>query len=232
MGGKVVAIEGLIGAGKTSFSTELQKAMGGGTLLFQEPDEGNKGNPYLSRYYGDPNRWAFTMQIHLLQTRHRIHLDAQWYTLNRRGDAIIDRPIFGDTAFARLQLRRGNLSPEEYETYRDLYQSMMANVLHPQFLIQLMTTPETSARRIAKRMSDREGRRCESVIELDYLQQLSEEINHVTRILEGAGVNVLRVDWDADKSEEDRRSEIQDIAEWIRKTTPEDLFLDLHRRTM
>lgn len=228
--GTVTVIEGLIGAGKTTFAAELGEMLGGESLIFGEPDEQNQANPYLADYYEDPDRWAFTMQIHLLQARHKIHLDAQWYALNRGGHAVIDRPFYGDTAFARLQVKRGHLSQREFDTYRSLYHSMTANVLLPPFCVWLQTAPETSARRISHRMSEREGRKCESNIDLDYLHQLNQEIDHMIHVLEGSGVQIFRVDWNEDRDASARKSILEKLAEAILDTTPPDLFLDLHRR--
>lgn len=236
--GTVTVVEGLIGAGKTTFAEELGAMLGGETLIFGEPDEKDEANPYLADYYKDPDRWAFTMQIHLLQARHKIHLDAQWYVLNRGGrrkgnaHAVIDRPFYGDTAFARLQLRRKHLQPREYETYRSLYHSMTANVLHPQFCIWLDTTPETSARRVTQRMEIQTGRKCEDTISLEYLAQLQQEIGHMISVLESSGVRIIKLNWNEDRNAEARRAEIARVAEVILTTEPPDLFLDLHRRTI
>jgi len=230
--GKVIVVEGLIGAGKTCFSNELGKALGNQTLIFGEPDDENQANPYLGDYYKDQLRWAFTMQIHLLQARLKIHLDAQWYSLNRRKNAVIDRPFYGDTAFARLQYKKKYLESREYETYRSLYHSMTAQVLHPQICIWVQTTPETSARRINSRMVGREGRECESVIDLDYLDLLNKEIEHMISVLENAGVRVIRLDWNKDTTPETRAPLIESICETIKNYEPPDLFLDLHRRTI
>ena len=75
--GKVVIVCGIIGSGKSSLSRELADALGEGTLWLKEPDE-TGGNPYLGDYYGDPKRWAFTMQLALLAHRFSQHQHAQW----------------------------------------------------------------------------------------------------------------------------------------------------------
>jgi deoxyadenosine/deoxycytidine kinase len=244
--GKVIVVEGLIGAGKSCFSEELGGAMFSyeekkedetgrevpRTLVFTEPDERDEANPYLKDYYEDSDRWAFTMQVHLLQARLKIHLDAQWYAMNRNGNAVIDRPFYGDTAFARLQLQRGHLDERQFGTYAGIYHAMTANVLLPVFCVWLWTTPETSLRRINQRLSERAGRTCESGIEISYLQQLNEAIEHMVAVLEASGVQIIKLDWNQDRDQESRLIEILSVQEEIRSYQPPDPFLDLHRRTV
>jgi len=92
---KVVVVEGLIGSGKTTLSRELGKALGDTTLTLFEPDEKGAGNPYLADYYLDSARWSFVLQVHQLQARYRMHLQAQWHALQGFGHAVLDRSYFG-----------------------------------------------------------------------------------------------------------------------------------------
>ena len=48
--GRVAIVEGIIGAGKSTFSKELSQALGDDTLLLLEPDEKDNANPYLSSF--------------------------------------------------------------------------------------------------------------------------------------------------------------------------------------
>jgi len=233
MPGKVVIVEGIIGAGKSSLSRELAEALGSDTLILMEPDEKDDSNPYLSNFYSDQNRWAFTMQVHLLQARYRMHLNAQWHAINRQGNAILDRSYFGDTAFARLQVKTGAMSKREFDTYQSIYHAMTASVLLPNVCVQLVVSPETAQRRIQRRMEMETGRKCESVIDLDYLHSLSREIGHMVGVLAQQGVTVLSLPWDMDlASPELRKASVNKIAKQIHDLKPADLFLDLHRRTI
>jgi len=232
LSGKVVILEGLIAAGKSTFSEELAEILGPETLLLLEPDEKEGKNPYLNWYYEDPGKWAFPMQIHLLATRFRMHLRAQWRAMNTEYFSVMDRSFYGDTSFARLQLAFGHLTPQEFETYRQIYHSMTAFVLLPQFCIWLKTSPESSARRINKRIEDREGRSCESKIDLGYLHKLDQEIANMISVLKSQGVQILEVDWEKERTKEERLPHLLKVAEKIRTFQPPDLFLDLHRRTL
>jgi deoxyadenosine/deoxycytidine kinase len=232
MSGKVTILCGLIGSGKSTLSREIAEALGPDTLWLSEPDEQGGRNPYLADYYGDPKRWSLTMQVHLLGTRFRQHLQAQWRAMNTEDHSVLDSSYWQDTSFARLQLRMGLMDQREFDTYASLYHAMTAHVLLPNVCIRLRVSPETSAQRIAYRMERQTGRKCESVIDLQYLRDLDEEITHMTSVLQAQGVLVINVPWEADrKSSESRSDVVRDLARQIQDHTPANPFLDLHRRS-
>jgi len=234
---KVVIVEGLIGSGKTTLSRELGQALGPDTLTLFEPDEKNEGkgasNPYLADYYEDPARWSFILQVHQLQARYRMHLQAQWHALQGYGHAVLDRSYFGDTAFARLQLRDGAMSQREFDTYASIYQAMTANVMLPSICVRVLAAPEVCERRVASRMESETGRKCEEAISLDYLRGLEREIDHMVSVLRNQGVTVLDMPWDdARGTPEDRAGAVQGLAARIKALSAPDLFLDMHRRSL
>jgi len=230
---KVVLVEGIIGAGKSSLSKELGAALGPTTLTLMEPDDKDNANPYLTDFYKEPARWAFVMQVHLLQARYRMHLQAQWHAMNGYGHAVIDRSLQGDTCFARLQRKMGTLTEREFGTYQGLYQSMTASVLLPNVCVRLLISPETAINRIQRRMEARTGRKCEAGISLQYLTDLDREISRMTDVLRRQGVSIIDMPWDVDRdSEESRCMAIQSLASRITEDEPLDIFLDLHRRTL
>lgn len=226
---KVIIIEGIIGAGKTTFSNLLANELNG--LWLREPDEKN-GNPYLEKFYTNQSRWALTMQLHLLNMRYRMHLNAQWTHINMNKNVVIDRSYFGDTAFARLQLNNGSLTQDEFNTYTMCYHNMTSNVLLPQICIYLDIKPEIAAERIRKRMEIETGRTCENVIDIDYLKKLEIEEIHVIETLKKMGVYIIRLDWDIDRDPDQIIVIIKDIADKIKNYKVPDMFLDLHRKTM
>ena len=232
--GKVIVVEGIIGAGKSSFSRELASQLGDDTLYLREPDEQDNSNPYLSDFYGAPKRWAYTMQTHLLQARYKMHLNAQWHAMTSGNDAVLDRSYFGDTAFARLQLNMGDMSQREFDTYQNIYHAMTASVLLPTVCIHLKVSPKVAQGRITRRMEDQTGRRCENVISLKYLGDLAAEEEKVIHALDAQGVRVLNLPWDEDRNDSESRSDtIRGIAAYIENYQPlGDMFLDLHRRTI
>lgn len=228
----VCVVEGLIGAGKTNLSRELAAALGAGSLVLLEPDEKGDANPYLADFYGSPGRWAFSMQVHLLQARYRMHLHAQWHSMQGLGHAVLDRSYFGDTAFARLQVRTGAMTTREFGTYQSIYHAMTASVLLPNVLVRLHVRPETARDRIANRMLLETGRVCENAIDLQYLRDLDAEITHMADVLRDQGVRVIDVPWEDDRpSAADRAPVVGELARQITGYAPPDPFLDLHRRT-
>ena len=232
--GKVVIVEGIIGAGKSSFTKELAYELGENTLYLQEPDEKNNANPYLSDFYRAPGRWAYTMQTHLLQARYKMHLHAQWHAMTTGDDAVLDRSYFGDTAFARLQLSMGDMTQNEFDTYQSIYHAMTASVLLPSICVHLQVKPEVAQQRIIGRMEDQTGRRCEDAIDINYLKNLKIEEDKVVKALGTQGVRILTIDWDEDRNNPDlRRDFIRGIADFVQNYQPPgDMFLDLHRRTL
>lgn len=224
---KVVITEGIIGVGKTTFSKILSKHLD--ALWMKEPDEEN-GNPYLKQFYENPKRWAFTMQMHLLNMRYRMHNAAQW-TAMTTSNVVIDRSYFGDTAFANLQLETGTMSVDEYNTYCMSYQNMTSNVLLPQVCVFLDIDPEVSQERIKKRMEAQTGRVCEDCIDLNYLEMLRNHQSRVIDALEKQGVKIIKLDWNKNRS----FIEIEQVCESIAKQIQElqnITFMDYHRRTI
>ena len=232
--GKVVIVEGIIGAGKSSFSKELAYELGNSTLYLQEPDEKDNANPYLTNFYEKPARWAYTMQTHLLQARYKMHLHAQWHAMTTGQDAVLDRSYFGDTAFARLQLAMGDMTNDEFNTYQSIYHAMTASVLLPNVCVHLNVDPEVAQQRINKRMQEQTGRSCENAIDIQYLKDLKVEEEKVVKALESQGVRILTLDWNEDRSDPILRQDtIRGIASYIQEYQPPgDMFLDLHRRTI
>lgn len=229
----VVGIEGLIGCGKSTLAKELGVALGPSTLVLLEPDEKDEANPYLSSYYEDPKRWSFTTQAHLLGSRFRIHMNAQWWSMEGHGPAVIDRTYYGDTSFARLQLKLGLMSQREFDTYASLYHAMTASVLFPTVCIRVLVSPEKCNERISHRMELETGRRCEQAIDLEYLRGLENEIEHTVGVLRHQGVAIIDMPWDLDREkEEDRKQAVESLAARIMAIKPPDMFLDLHRRTL
>jgi len=230
---KVIVVEGLISSGKSTLVAELGQALGPKTLVLQEPDEQNNANPYLADFYADPQRWAMTMQIHLLGLRLRMHLHAQWHALQGYGLALIDRSFYGDTCFARLQLAMDTLSAREFDTYQAIYKAMTTMVLLPTVCIRILSSPVVCRERIISRMEKQTGRACESAVSLEYLQALDREIDFMVDVLRRQGVAILDVPWSANRdTPEIREQTVQDLATRIHAVSPPDPFLDIHRRSL
>ena len=226
--GIVTITEGIIGVGKTTFSEALSKHLN--AKWMKEPDEEN-GNPYLSNFYEDPKRWAFTMQMHLLNSRYRMHKHAQWCALQSGKNVVIDRSYFGDTAFANLQVENGTLTKDEFNTYSMSYQNMTSCVLLPQVCVFLDVDPETAQKRVKKRMEFQTGRVCENAIDLQYLVDLKKHQDRVIQTLNDQGVKIIKLDWNTNRTKDEIYSVAMTVAEKIIHMN-QSTFMDFHRRTV
>lgn len=235
---RVIVVEGIIGSGKSAFcdmlGTELDYLAGSSrqTLVLQEPDERGDANPYLADYYKDPPRWALAMQVHLLQARFRMQLQAQFHAMQGMGDAVLDRSYYGDVCFARLQVRDGFMSDREMRTYASLYEGMTCFVRLPSVCVRLLVAPEIANERIQRRAAEREGRRSELGIPVGYLERLDEEITKMVAELRAGGVQVYDLAWDEDRPTEDRRRAVKALAQRIVALKATDQMLTMHRRCM
>lgn len=178
-----ICIEGTIGAGKTTLCRELAKredVLGPNPCVQLEPAEQSKGgNPYLSDYYADPNRWAFEMQLFLLISRFNSQLVAQDKTLAGECSVIADRSYFGDRCFAEVQNILGTMDDRSFRTYLMHHKRMQCYLLYPSAMVWLHVDPELALKRIAKRRSEIEGRQCEAGIDIKYMTLLDEAISRM-----------------------------------------------------
>jgi deoxyadenosine/deoxycytidine kinase len=158
---KHIAISGNIGSGKTTLAERLSKHYGW-TPLYESVDH----NPYLRDFYNDMTRWAFHLQIYFLNSRFRqineIHANEK--------TTIQDRTIYEDAHIFAANLRKsGHISERDYQSYLDIFNSMIDFVKPPDLLIYLRADIPKLVRQIQKR-----GRDYEYAIRLDYLKNLNE----------------------------------------------------------
>jgi deoxyadenosine/deoxycytidine kinase len=135
-----IAIEGVIGVGKTTLARMLAPDLGGEALLevFEE-------NPFLSDFYADRARYAFQTQIFFLLSRYRQQHQAV--------PAAIDHgPLFSDYTFAKDSLfAHLNLSGDELAVYDKLHTALAEKIPTPDLLVYLRADLDTLMARIAMR---------------------------------------------------------------------------------
>ncbi|QOI96746.1 MAG: deoxynucleoside kinase [Flammeovirgaceae bacterium] len=158
---KHIAICGNIGCGKTSLVEKLSKHYGW-TPLYESVDK----NPYLRDFYNDMTRWAFHLQIYFLNSRFR---QVNEIRANKK-TTIQDRTIYEDAyIFAANLHASGHINERDYQSYLDIFNSMINFVPPPDLLIYLRSDIPKLVRQIQKR-----GRDFEYAMRLDYLKNLNE----------------------------------------------------------
>lgn len=156
-----VFIAGNIGSGKTTLCKLLQDSLGWEAYL-EHPGE----NPFLEKFYSDMVRWSFLSQAWFITTR--VHQIEQACKNHEVEVVIFDRTIYEDSLFALNLYEIGALSPDEYQTYINLFQIYAARVPPPDVLIYLRASVSTLVAHIAKR-----SRHYEREISQEYLHRMS-----------------------------------------------------------
>jgi deoxyadenosine/deoxycytidine kinase len=157
---KFVVLAGNIGAGKSSLVSLLAAR-----LDFCPYYEPVAENPYLEEFYADMPRWAFHSQIFFLMHRIRTHRAL----MDDPHSVVQDRSIYEDAEiFARNLANQGSLSPRDWESYRQLYETVSGLLPAPDLVVYLRASVPTLRRRIARR-----GREFEASIPDAYLAGLN-----------------------------------------------------------
>jgi len=159
---KYIAIEGVIGAGKTSLARRLSERLNAKLVL-----EDFEDNPFLERFYENPARYAFHTQIYFLLSRYKQLIDLTQEDLFH--NYIISDYIFEkDKIFAYL-----NLQDDELKLYETIVQSIERKIRVPDMVIYLQSTVERLMANIRHRDRD-----AERALSEDYIKDLNEGYNY------------------------------------------------------
>ncbi len=162
----VIVLAGMIGAGKSTLTKMIADELNS-QAFFEQVDN----NQILEKFYQNPKRWAFSLQIFFLNTRFKSIKEALVHQNN-----VLDRSIYEDELFTQINYEQGNMSEAEMRLYTDLLANMMEELgalpkKSPDLLIYLRGSLDTHLKRIQKR-----GRPYEQVDEdqalLDYYTTL------------------------------------------------------------
>ncbi|MBQ6032018.1 MAG: deoxynucleoside kinase [Prevotella sp.] len=155
-----IAIAGNIGSGKSTLTELLAKHYG-----WEPKYEAVDYNPYLDDYYKDIPRWSFNLEVYFLKQRFKDLLDIA----KSEKTIIQDRSIFeGVYVFTATNKEMGNLSERDFDTYMELFESMLTIAKLPDLMIYLRSSVPHLVSNIQKR-----GRDYEQSIQLDYLKNLN-----------------------------------------------------------
>lgn len=153
-----VAVEGLIGAGKTTLARRLA-AEWNGRLVLEEFDD----NPFLARFYEDPERYAFSVELSFLAQR--------YHQLKRTTEQdLFSTCTVADYSLGKSMIFAGvTLPADEAALFTDLYRIMYADLPRPGLVIYLHLPMPRVLERIKQR-----GRSYEQAIDPAYLARLQD----------------------------------------------------------
>lgn len=154
-----VAIEGVIGVGKTTLARLLQPAFNAEIILevFEE-------NPFLSDFYSDRERYAFQTQIFFLLSRYHQQRRTITELVTAGRSVIADYTFAKDALFARI-----NLKGDELDMYHKVHEALAEKIQKPDLLVYLQASTDTLMQRIALR-----DRPYERQMERAYIAQLNQ----------------------------------------------------------
>jgi deoxyguanosine kinase len=157
-----IAIEGVIGAGKTSLAKKIKERLNAELIMEQF-----EVNPFLEKFYGDRKRYAFQTQMFFLINRYK-----QQQELNQENlftQFLVSDYLFEkDKIFAYL-----NLNGEELKLYESIFPLLSRNLRKPDLVIYLQSGVERLMYNIRKR-----SRKIERNLTRSYIEELSEAYNH------------------------------------------------------
>lgn len=172
-----IAIEGNIGAGKTTLTTKIAEDFNAKTVLERFAD-----NPFLPKFYEDQSRYAFPLEMSFLADRYQqISDDLAQFDLFK--DFITaDYHIFKSLIFAKV-----TLTDDEYRLYRKLFEIIYREMPKPDLYVYLYQNTDRLLENIKNR-----GRSYEQEIPADYLEKIN--MGYLDYIKSQTDLNVLIID--------------------------------------
>lgn len=156
---RYIAIEGCIGAGKTSFAKMLATKCNA-KLILEEFEE----NDFLPKFYKNPDRYAFPLELSFLASRFH------QFKNNVINPELFFDHLISDYIFPKsLIFSRKTLQPDEYELYKKLFNIIYSNLPRPDLILYLYVQPQKLKENITAR-----GRDYEQEISLEYLENIQQ----------------------------------------------------------
>ena len=153
-----IAIDGPIGVGKTSLARRLAEDLNG-QLILEQPQE----NPFIDKFYQDPEKMALPTQLCFLFQRTKLLQNIPQSDLFhncRIADFILDK----DVLFAEA-----TLDADELDLYKQVYSNMTIDAPKPDLVVYLQAPTDVLIQRIRQRNND-----YENLIQSDYLKKIAD----------------------------------------------------------
>jgi deoxyguanosine kinase len=156
---KYLVIEGNIGAGKTTLATQLARETGSRLILEQFGD-----NPFLARFYEEPDRYAFQLELSFLAERY------QQIKSELGHPDLFGQPVISDYFLAKSFIfSKYNLKEDEMKLFEKLFSIINLQVPRPDLYVYLHVTVEKLLENIRIR-----GRSYEKNIKAGYLKEVQD----------------------------------------------------------
>ncbi len=202
---RYIAIEGVIGVGKTSLARLLAERLDAELML-----EDASGNPFLADFYKDRKRFAFPVQLYFLLSRFQ-----QLQGLVER-DLFIER-IIADYIFDKDALFASvTLSDREISLYDKMAAVLKRDVARPDLVIYLQASTPVIMKRIKKRNTT-----IEKPIDSDYIDELNEAYNSFFFHYSEVPLLVVKTD---NVNFIDNPKHLEDLIEQIKKPQPQTMY--------
>ena len=197
-----IAIEGVIGVGKTTLARRLQPIFDSGLLLevFEE-------NPFLSEFYSDRARYAFQTQIFFLLSRYHQQRRTVNELLAQSDQLVADYTFEKDALFAQI-----NLHGDELEMYYRVHEALAEKIVPPELVVYLRAETDTLMQRIAQR-----DRHYERNMERAYIEELNQAYENFFSDRQSRRSPVLAIDTNQ-LDYVRREADLEWVAERIRQT--------------
>ncbi len=152
-----IVIEGNIGAGKTSLARKISKDFNAKLVLERFAE-----NPFLPKFYEDPERYAFQVEVTFLIDRYQQLIDdLQHFELFKTF-------VVSDYYFSKsLIFAKNTLEDAEFQLYRKIYTIIYKNIPKPDLYVYLHVGVDRLLENIKKR-----GRPYEKNIKAEYLEKI------------------------------------------------------------
>ncbi|MBK7873425.1 MAG: deoxynucleoside kinase [Saprospiraceae bacterium] len=174
-----IAIEGNIGAGKSTLSKMIAKDFGGRLVLERFDD-----NPFLPYFYENPERYAFPVELFFMTERHK-QLQEEIAQ-----QSLFEQFIVSDYFFLKtLLFAKNNLKEEEYRLFQRLFYILNASFPKPELLVYLHRSVPQLLENIQKR-----GRHFEKDISAEYLLQIQHTYFDFFKLEQSLPILILEIE--------------------------------------
>lgn len=172
-----IALEGNIGAGKTTLAAKIAQDFGAVTLFERFAE-----NSFLEKFYKNQERYAFPLELSFLVDRYQ-QISENIASVDFEKDGLVaDYHVFKSLIFAKV-----TLEAEEYQLYKNLFDIIYKEIPKPDLYVYLLQHPDRLLENIKKR-----GRDYEQEISAEYLDKINSA--YLDYLNSQTDLNVLIID--------------------------------------